>query len=350
MKKNYNNNALDLFRVLATLQVFLGHFITHFTLPQQLTETSHLYNAVYFLRGVPILFALCGFLAAKSLDRYDAKTYLIRRAFRILPGFWVCIAINTIIIFLLYQLPSVKDGVIYFVTQVFGLNFYTGDWLRSYGVGTPNGVLWTIGVQIQFFLLAPVLYKCLQKLKLGKSLILIGVLTVLSIVLEKCQALMPEMLYKLIGVTVVPYLYFLVLGMAAWCFRNQLIAVLEKLRFVILPVFILWKIAENTLQFPHIFDGVMYNTITTLLTALLVFAFAFTFKLRMKKDLTYGFYLYHMVFINIAVHQGHKVLGLNWQSGVVILAVTVLPILFAWLSQKFVENPAAKLVEKKEGV
>ncbi len=350
MKKNYNMNALDLFRIMATVQVFLGHFITHFVLPQPLEGSHLLENAVYFLRGVPILFALCGFLAAKSLDKYSTKEYLIRRALRILPGFWVCILINTVIIFILHDVPSFQNGVIYFVTQFFGMNFYTGDWLRGYGVGTPNGVLWTIGVQLQFFILAPILYKLLHKLKLTKSIVFIGGLTVLSILIERCSGFMPEILYKLIGVTVVPYLYFLVLGMAAWCFRDQMIVVLEKLRWIVLPAFILWKIAENVLQFPHVFDGVMYNTVTTLLTALLIFAFGFTFKLRLKKDLTYGFYLYHMVFINIAVHCGYKTLGLNWQSAIVIVAVTALPILISWLSQIAVENPAAKLYQKKESV
>lgn len=344
MNRNYNHNALDLFRILATVQVFLGHFITHFSLPQ-------LTNAVYFIRGVPILFVLCGFLAAKSLDRYTAKDYLIRRAVRILPGFWACVTVNTVIILAIYTIPTLKDGLIYFVTQFFGLNFYTGDWLRGYGVGTPNGVLWTIGVQVQFFLLAPVLYKLLHKLQLPISAVLIGILTVLSIAIEKSAPLLPELGYKLIGVTVVPYLYFLMLGMAGWCFRDKLIPALEKVRWLILPAFILWKLAEIYLQFPHILDGVMYNTVTTLLTALLIFAFGFSFKYRVKTDLTYGFYLYHMVFINIAIHLGYRKLGFDLQSILVVLAVTVLPTLAAWLSQKLIENPAAnKLAGKKEGV
>lgn len=349
MERNYNRNALDLFRILATVQVFLGHFITHFALPKPFSGTVF-YNAVYFLRGVPILFALCGFLAAKSLDRCPPKTYLIRRGFRILPGFWACILINTAIIFLLYGLPSLMDGAVYFATQLLGLNFYTGQWLRDYGVGTPNGVLWTIGVQLQFFLLAPGIYRLLKKSGLKKSLILIGILTVLSILIEKCQGFMPEMLYKLVGVTVVPYLYFLILGMAAWCFRDRIIPALEKLRWIILAAFVLWKLAEIFFRLPHIFDGVMYNTVTTLLTALLIFGFAFTFRWRMKKDLTYGFYLYHMVFINVAVHLGHKTLGYNWQSAFVVLAVVALPLLTSWLSQTLIENPAAKLYKKKEGV
>ena len=94
----------------------------------------------------------------------------------------------------------------------------------------------------------------------------------------------------------------------------------------------------------------MYNTVTTLLVGLLVFAFGFSFKWRMKHDLTYGFYLYHMVFINIAVHFGYKTLGLNLTSVAVVAFISLLPILFAWLSQKLIENPAAKLAEKKEGI
>lgn len=343
MNRNYNHNALDLFRVVATVQVFLGHVITHFALPQ-------FTNAVYFLRGVPILFVLCGFLAAKSLDKYDAKAYWLRRGFRILPGFWGCILINTVIIFLLYQIPSLIDGGIYAVTQLLGLNFYTGGWLRGYGVGTPNGVLWTIGVQIQFFILAPMLYKWLKKAGLTKSLISIGILAVLSVVLQRCEAFLPEIIFKLIGVTVIPYLYFLILGMAGWCYRDKIIPALEKIRWPLLLAYVLWKLAETYLQLPHLLDGVMYNTVTTLLVGLLVFAFGFSFKWRMKHDLTYGFYLYHMVFINIAVHFGYKTMGLNLTSVAVVAFITLLPILFAWLSQKLIENPAAKLAEKKEGI
>ena len=40
----------------------------------------------------------------------------------------------------------------------------------------------------------------------------------------------------------------------------------------------------------------------------------------------------------------------NKKYWLVTSLVTLLPILFAWLSQKLIENPAAKLAEKKEGI
>lgn len=157
MKIDYNRNALDVFRLIATVQVFLGHMISHFAMQ------NAPFNAVYFVRGVPILFVLCGFLAAKSLEGRSVKDWLIGRAIRIVPGFWACIVINTILILLVYETkPTIVEGGIYAVTQFFGMNFYTGDWLRGYGCGTPNGVLWTIPVQIQFFVLVPFLAKVLK--------------------------------------------------------------------------------------------------------------------------------------------------------------------------------------------
>ena len=221
MKIDYNRNALDVFRLIATVQVFLGHMISHFAMQ------NAPFIAVYFVRGVPILFVLCGFLAAKSLEGRSVKDWLIGRAIRIVPGFWACIVINTILILLVYETkPTIVEGGIYAVTQFFGMNFYTGDWLRGYGSGTPNGVLWTIPVQIQFFVLVPFLAKMLKNGSVRKSGAIVLALTAVSVLLSKVEGYLPEIVNKLIGVTVVPYLYFLVAGMVAWYHRETIIPVL----------------------------------------------------------------------------------------------------------------------------
>ena len=80
MRIDYNKNMLDVFRLIATIQVFLGHVITQFYMQNPPV------NLIYFVRGVPILFAMCGFLAAKSLEGRDVKKWWIGRAARIVPG------------------------------------------------------------------------------------------------------------------------------------------------------------------------------------------------------------------------------------------------------------------------
>ena len=158
---------------------------------------------------------------------------------------------------------------------------------------------------------------------------------------------MPDIIGKVIGVTVLPYLYFLVLGMAGWCYRDQIIPALRKVKWFVLAGYVIWKIAEIYLQFPHIFDGVLYNTVTTLLMAMLIFAFAFSFEWRMKRDLSFGFYLYHMVFVNLVIHFGFKSL-VPWWQGLIILSIIVFAtLLFAWISQRFIEKPAANRLLRK---
>ena len=62
-------------------------------------------------------------------------------------------------------------------------------------------------------------------------------------------------------------------------------------------------------------------------------------------DITYGFYLYHMVFINIAL-EFFGPLTLN-NAALSIIVIFVLTVVASIASQKLIENPAAKLFSKK---
>ena len=341
---NYNKNALDVFRLIATLQVFFGHLITQFHL-----DTAPVYNAVYFVRGVPILFVLCGFLAAMSLDKYPLKQWLVGRFVRIVPAFWVCIAVNTVIILLVYAVkPTFMELAVYGGTQFLGLNFYTGEWLKGYGAGAPNGVLWTIAAQLQFFILAPLFHKLFKKVSLKWGLGLIGGLTAFSIALYRIGGrFLPDILNKLVNVTVLPYLYFLVGGMLVWAYRDKIIPFLVKTKWGFAASYVLWKIAEIR-GMVSLLDAEKYNTVTTLLLCCVVFGFAYSYSWRMPKDYTYGFYLYHMVFMNLCLEVVTTSLTPVWLGILIVLAMMVLTVLASVLSQRFVEIPVAGWLKKGE--
>ena len=192
------------------------------------------------------------------------------------------------------------------------------------------------------FVLVPFLAKMLKNGSVRKSGAIVLALTAVSVLLSKVEGYLPEIVNKLIGVTVVPYLYFLVAGMVAWYHRETIIPVLQKCKWWILSVYVIWKLMEDHLVFPHIFDGVLYNTVTTLLMAALIFAFAFCGCWRMKKDLTYGFYLYHMVIINLVLHFGVTSLDPLWKGAVLTAGIAAATLICAWLSQRFIETPAVK--------
>ena len=83
----------------------------------------------------------------------------------------------------------------------------------------------------QFFVLVPFLAKMLKNGSVRKSGAIVLALTAVSVLLQKVEGYLPEIVNKLIGVTVVPYLYFLVAGMVAWYHRKTVIPVLQKCKW-----------------------------------------------------------------------------------------------------------------------
>lgn len=96
------------------------------------------------------------------------------------------------------------------------------------------------------------------------------------------------------------------------------------------------------MKFPHVFDGVLYNTVSTLLLGMVIFSF--TFNWCIKVDLSYGFYLYHMVWIKLALHLGFVTLEPAWNDVVLITCIVTATILSAWISNQLVEKNIKKLM------
>lgn len=133
----------------------------------QLPIDSTVAHATYFFRGVPIFFVISGFLIWFSIGRSkDYTSYLRKRFWRIYPELWVAVIIEVIVVAVLYRGWNFKQLLLFTVTQGTILQFWTPSSLRGYGVGTPNGALWTIGVIIQFYIIAWFVYKLTQKRKL----------------------------------------------------------------------------------------------------------------------------------------------------------------------------------------
>lgn len=170
----YENNAFDIIRLWATIQVLVGHCSQH------LQIALPIWIRIWFsFPGVVVLFVISGFLVTASWDKMmgqqkKREKYLLKRASRIFPGLWCSIIVSSVCIFLLYpQRPNLLEGFVYTITQFSGCNFYTGDWLRGYGVGAPNGSLWTIIVELQFYVFIMFAWNWLKKQKVISWLIII---------------------------------------------------------------------------------------------------------------------------------------------------------------------------------
>jgi len=88
LKTDKKRNSLNLIRLIAATQVFVGHAITafHLSLPP---IVDWLLRPLFIFEGVPVFFCLSGFLLWDSIGKTPTfQCYLKKRVFRLYPELW----------------------------------------------------------------------------------------------------------------------------------------------------------------------------------------------------------------------------------------------------------------------
>lgn len=292
---NLNDNCFDVIRIICTFTVFSGHFLTDFGIRNELLN-----GMAYFVRGVPVFFFLSGLFIARSLERYNLREFLHRRVARIFPELWVCVLFNLALILLVVRAGG-ADILVYLATQLTIFQFYTGDWLRSYGVGVPNGALWTITVDMQFYIIAIIMAKTLKTCKLKSWLGLILLTMLLSLILEKTHNLYPVLVYKLLYVNLISFMWIFLIGMCIYYHREKLVPVMIKHKYYLIIMYFVWQYMLPS-DFISIFESIRYNLVTTVIMLCMFTGIGFSYQWRSKEDYSYSFYLYHIVVINFVIN------------------------------------------------
>ena len=156
-------NNFDLIRILAAFQVLITHSVERLEIKNEwiLFICNHI--LIYF-PGVPIFFVISGFLIYSSFERNknNLLQYAVNRCLRIFPALWICIVFTFMFMnydyggSLLEEAP--REILQWFAAQFSFLQFYTPDVLKFWGNGIPNGSLWTISVELQFYIILPLLF------------------------------------------------------------------------------------------------------------------------------------------------------------------------------------------------
>lgn len=315
------NNCLNVFKLIAALQVMFGHIITHLQIPCfQWVE-----KILDVFQGVPIFFTLSGFLIWFSIERSENRggywQYIKKRFWRIYPEMWVAIAVEIIVMCVLYEGWNYRDTALFTLTQGTLFQFWTPDSLRGYGCGTPNGALWTMGITIQFYIIAWPIYKMMKGKKWYAwicafiSLIIISILGRMFI-----GTLNRDILIKLYGQTILRYLWMFLLGMGAAHFFNRIVSFLKRYWLVFFALGVLVTLFG--------FDYMAgYGILKTIFMFVAVVGFAYSFpELKLKRDISFGIFIYHMTVVNAMLTFG---LTGNYID---FLIVAVVSCLFGYIS------------------
>lgn len=353
------DNNFDVVRLFAALQVCTGHILLFFNLSEHVGPVDRLLS---YFPGVIIFFAISGFLVTASWCRSrSVRQYARNRFFRIFPALFVSFVILQLVLLLFgyLSLSSLGDGQIwvYWLGQLTMGQFFTPDSLRGFGVGMPNTSLWTIPVEIEFYILLPVMFIFLPKVRMEIKILFLFICSIVANILLARSGVIPnastnaadlmtkmssgdiELLIRLGRVTVVPYLY-------CFLFGSYVYLCWDRLKRLFVGKALYWLLVYGVVLL--VFDcgpsyeisstaGVICNLLLGCLAISSAFSFGNIYNLLNGIDISYGLYVIHMIVLNVFIEFGFDSSILH---GVLAFMSSLI---LAFIMYRYVERPALRL-------
>lgn len=352
-------NNFDLIRLFAAAQIIYIHTTVWLGAP----PLQPIEGLVDMFPGVPIFFVISGFLVTQSFvqNNGDIGRYALNRALRIYPGLWVNLLVIMALLAATGSLTFAMIGPEFFKFQaaqfIFGsekYGFLLSDFryyfsrallFRDY----PSGVLWTINVELGFYILVPLIFCRPVRtrrwlLNALMALAAAGSLWASTIMAHALKVAPKEMGTALLAYGPLPYFWIFLLGAAVYLNWDRLRFLFEERFFAWLSAYLALAMISTfgfggpLVDFTRVKVLVVIKTIALAGTAL---AFAYSHRglasfLR-GRDISYGLYLYHMPIIFVLWGVGFRQSVWLWP---VVVASAVIAATLSW---SLVEKPALAL-------
>jgi peptidoglycan/LPS O-acetylase OafA/YrhL len=331
----------------------LYHIFTHFKFDN--LDSEFYKKLIYHFPGVPVFFTISGFLIYQSLERNSSnlKKYFRNRLLRIYPALWICLIFTIILLF---------NSNIFHFESLFNINFwkwflaqltlfqsYKLPEMESWGVGHPNGSLWSISVEIQFYLFLPILFWLFIKNQIENNIIKTIIVLMIfllsftySFIIHKIDNL-DHLTSRLMDSILLNYLYFFCFGILIKInFERFKSFINNKAAYWFLAYCIYIYLFQSTLSlFENVHDLSIFGLIGQLILSILTISFAYSWptlsnRLIGENDVSYGIYIYHMPIINHFINFEQQI------SIMKLLLICFLILFTAYLSWHLVEKRILK--------
>lgn len=286
-------NSFNAIRFFCCLIVIIGHCL-------DISHTKFAYrNFIDMHISVCVFFILSGFWVTKSFfSAENLKSYAIKRIKRLLPMYYLSVFLFAIICSFYSEL-GVKNY--FFNSNFYKYLFWNSIFLNFMCPSLPdvfnsvaiNGALWTIKVEIGFYIILPVLIYILRKLdSLKKQNIFLIIIYVLSVIwniglnyLSKILPIPSQLSHQLPG-----FMSYFVMGMI-FLFNWQKLISLKN--YFIIPSLIIFSLHYVTKT------EILMPLSLTMIVMFIGKSFSFLKKIGYPVDYSYGMYLFHFPLINI---------------------------------------------------
>ena len=231
----------------------------------------------------------------------------------------------------------------WFLSQCVGV-IYTPDFLKNYGFGSYNGSLWTIPIELQFYIVLPITYLIVNLFtkKESKKTNLIFVIFLIFaiigyIILAHFTRPDPETetkVQKILRYSFIPHIYLFFLGVLL-----QRVNAYESK--IIKGKGLVWLIAYLLLCY-LIPAGYVSDIIEGIFLGITTISLAYSYpgianKILHGNDISYGVYIYHGLILGVLVEL--KMTG-NYYS---VLIVAVAAYIIAFISWRVLEKPIIQM-------
>ncbi len=351
-------NNFDLLRLFAAMQVFAFHLLNHFNV---LDKYAFLPEVLNQFPGVPIFFFISGFLITASFNKPKSSLnrFFKNRALRIFPALWVCLLFTIVLLAFFDKIEwSNYKFYVWIIAQMTFFQSYSPQFLNSWGIGNPNGSLWSIVVELQFYLIIPFLCMFLNKqkslLKINFTLLILFLSTFflfyyLNITignnpyfdLSVHENQQKMLLYKILSTSIICNLYFFIVGIFFYYNYHNIKILFEGKAaywiFLYVLFFSYFAIYKHAYLNPYFYN--IHSVLALIILAFTTFSIAFTYnslaeKLLKHNDISYGIYIYHMPVIN-------TILALNIKGALIKLLISIIIVInLAIISWIFIEKKA----------
>lgn len=327
-------NNFDFLRFILAFIVVIGHIIV-VTEIDDFQKYKSLFNTYISVTG---FFCISGFLITRSyINSGDLKDYIIKRGARLLPAYFVVI----LICFFGFSLISTYSIIDYFtnlntykylIANLSFLNFLKpilpGVFLRDSIEYPINGALWTLKIEIAFYILLPFFLNILTKS--NNKILILCIVYVTSILYRYYfnyqfdNTNIP--IYLVLAHQLPAFLSYFVCGIALHFFFEYFTKWKKHLFFCGLIIYTF----EYALEI---------EVLSPVALSFILFAIAFS-NLKLTNfgkfgDISYGIYIYHFPIINLAIYFG---LFESYNSYIVALLLILFIISISFLSWHLLEK------------
>ncbi|GAB1694361.1 acyltransferase family protein [Krasilnikovia sp. M28-CT-15] len=334
-------NCFDVLRLFAATCVVVQHATIHLDGKFFWYEER---NHLWFTDGVLMFFILSGGMVYQSAERCLAeqrplRDYLRNRALRIAPAVYAYLAVMTVLLLVLGVI-GLRDlagasFLTWFASTLALAPVYHPAIFHDFGVGVVNGSLWTIPVEVGFYLLVPILVVSSRRWGF-RRMITVVILAALSGAIAYAilgGASATNFGVKMFGVTFVPWLIYFTIGLV----MNRVWRRLPQHALLAVSCGLVYAVCTSV-------RGSLDAPWSELLTLVSAIPLAYTTfwighhgpralaaTTRRVGDLSFGVYIWHMPVINAMIWFGLSRADLGGTGAVLTaLAVTLLLAAISW--------------------